>query len=143
MADIRHSILINAPSEKIRPLFSSAKGFSQWWVEDSVEQGNDGSVALGFFSRNTLYLLRPGKNDPNEMVWKCESGKEWNGTTLQFSLEPAGQSTQLRFIHGGWQGETDYFMSCNTTWGELMYRLKAVAEGKTPGPLFSIDGLAY
>ncbi len=37
----------------------------------------------------------------------------------------------------------DYFVSCNTTWGELMFRLNAAAEGKTPGPLFSAIGLAY
>jgi len=36
-----------------------------------------------------------------------------------------------------------YFISCNTTWGELMYRLKAAAEGKTVAPLFSATGLAY
>lgn len=42
----------------------------------------------------------------------------------------------LRFSHAGWQAETEYFVSCNTTWGELMFRLKAAAEGKNPGPLF-------
>jgi hypothetical protein len=32
---------------------------------------------------------------------------------------------------------------CTTTWGELMYRLKAAAEGKKPEPLFSKNGMAY
>jgi hypothetical protein len=27
--------------------------------------------------------------------------------------------------------------------GELMFRIKAVAEGKNPGPLFSASGMAY
>jgi hypothetical protein len=49
----------------------------------------------------------------------------------------------LRFTHGGWRDATDYFTRCNTTWGELMYRLKAVAEGKAPGPLFSREGFGY
>ena len=39
------------------------------------------------------------------------------------------------FSHEGW-AETEYFTNCNTAWGELMYRLKAVAEGKSIGPLF-------
>jgi hypothetical protein len=49
----------------------------------------------------------------------------------------------VRFAQLDWKAETDYFTSCNTTWGELMFRLQATAEGKTPGPLFSADGMAY
>jgi hypothetical protein len=49
----------------------------------------------------------------------------------------------LHFTHGGWRSESAYFISCNTTWGELMYRLKAVAEGKSPGPLFRAADIAY
>jgi hypothetical protein len=39
--------------------------------------------------------------------------------------------------------EKDYFSSCNTTWAELMFRLKAAAEGKLRGPLFGAGELAY
>jgi len=45
--------------------------------------------------------------------------------------------------NAGWKGETDYFVACTTTWGELMYRLKAVAEGKRPGPLFRMAEMTY
>jgi len=142
VADIRHLIQINASVERIRPLFSSAKGFSHWWAADSVEGESEGSVELGFFSRSTVYRLRQGEQTPNEIAWRCDRGKEWNGTTLHFRLEPTGKATLLHFTHGGWNEETEYFVTCNTTWGELMYRLKAAAEGKTPVPLFTMDGLA-
>ena len=59
---------------------------------------------------------------------------------------PAGEppsGTLLRFTHGGWKSETDYFFNCNTTWGELMYRLKSAAKGKSRGPLFLASDLAY
>ena len=49
----------------------------------------------------------------------------------------------MRFTHAEWQAETDYFVSCTTVWGELMFRLKAVAEGKPRGPLFLPGSLAY
>ncbi len=39
--------------------------------------------------------------------------------------------------------ETDYFVSCTTVWGELMFRIKSTAEGKTLGPLFARSGMAY
>ena len=58
-------------------------------------------------------------------------------------LAPDGGNTLLRFTHADWQAETDYFVSCTTVWGELMFRIKAAAEGQTPGPLFVAAGLAY
>src|SRR5260370_529476 len=73
---------------------------------------------------------------PNQAEWVCETGEEWSGTHIDFRLEDRGAATVLKFTHGAWQSETDYFVSCNTTWGELMFRLKAAAEGKSRAPLF-------
>jgi hypothetical protein len=73
----------------------------------------------------------------------CETGAEWAGTRLLFHLVAASNGTLLRFTHAGWSSETDYFVNCTTTWGELMFRLKAAAEGKPRGPLFLPDSLAY
>lgn len=71
------------------------------------------------------------------------TGKEWDGTRIVFALKEDQGKTTVRFAHADWKAETDSFVSCNTTWGELMFRLKAAAEGKAPGPLFSMDGMAY
>ncbi len=60
-----------------------------------------------------------------------------------FELTKNDGKTRLRFTHADWKAETDYFIDCTATWGELMYRLKATVEGKNPGPLFSAEGLAY
>lgn len=40
----------------------------------------------------------------------------------------------LNFTHGNWRSPGGYFAPCNSTWGELMYRLKDYVEGKRPGP---------
>src|SRR6266567_5448491 len=135
MADIRHSIQITSKPETIYPLVATANGLGQWWAEDINQSG--GAVELAFFNRATVYRLRL-KNDkpPAEAEWSCETGEEWNGTRISFRLDQNKSGTLLRFIHGAWRAETDYFMNCNTTWGELMYRLKAAAEGKSRGPLF-------
>jgi len=140
MADIKHSIVIAASEERVRSLVTSAAGFSEWWAADSLEL-NDGAVELGFFNKSTVYRLRPETQSVNEILWRCETGDEWSGTFLQFALHGTGTTTTLRFIHKGWAQETDYFTNCNTTWGALMYRLKAAGEGKSPGPLFSASGL--
>jgi hypothetical protein len=80
---------------------------------------------------------------PSSAEWICESGDQWNGTRISFQLEARGQQTFLRFTHGDWRAETEYFICCNTTWGELMFRLKSAAEGNPRGPLFLATELAY
>jgi hypothetical protein len=142
MADIQHAIQIAAKRESVYPLVASADGLSRWWAADVVR--SNGAVELGFFGRTTVYRLRLANSTPNASAdWTCESGQEWSGTHLVFRLEAGGPGTILRFAHTNWQSATDYFTSCNTTWGTLMFRLKATAEGKSPGPLFLADSMAY
>ena len=143
MPRIRHSISIEVAVEKVFPLVSSGRGFAEWWAADITEKPG-GIVELGFFNRGTVYALKPVRmTAPREAEWLCQSGKEWSGTKLQFQLEPGANRTLVRFTHADWQDETDYFVSYTTTWGELMFCLKAAAEGKAPGLLFSNDGMAY
>jgi len=142
MPDIQHAIQIASKPETVYPLIATAKGFSQWWASDISESG--GAVDLGFFNRATVYRLRlQAGQPPVQAEWICESGAEWSGTRIAFRLEARGAGTLVRFRHAGWQAETEYFVSCNTTWGELMFRLKAAAEGKPRGPLFGANDLAY
>ena len=144
MPDSEHSIQINAVPQLVHPLVSSAGGFSRWWAADVTEDKTTGNVELGFFDRATVYGLDPIQiAAPRQAHWLCQTGKEWSGTRLLFDLAEQKGQTLLRFTHADWQAETDYFISCNTTWGELMFRIKAQAEGKKPGPLFTGTGLAY
>jgi uncharacterized protein YndB with AHSA1/START domain len=142
MADIKHMVQIPATPESIYPLIATAEGFSRWWSEDVSE--TDGVVALGFFNRTTIYRLRLQVGKPGEVAeWLCDTGDEWSGTRISFRLAPIKSGAELRFTHSDWHAESEYFLSCNTTWGELMYRLKAVARGNEPGPLFLKNDMAY
>ena len=148
MADIKHAIQIAVAPGRVHPLVASAAGLKQWWAEDVTEDRATGNVTLGFFNRATVYELHLREiAAPLRAHWLCQSGKEWGGTRLLFDLSEQKGQTLLRFTHAGWQAETDYFVACTTTWGELMFRIKAVAEGNTSGshssPLFSASGLAY
>jgi uncharacterized protein YndB with AHSA1/START domain len=144
MPDIRHAILIEATPAKIYQLVSTGPGMSQWWAADASEDSTSRMVELGFFNRSTTYRLKPVRlSEPTDAEWLCETGKEWSGTTIRFRLMPNQGRTLVRFEHLNWLAETDYFTSCNTTWGGLMFRLKSAAEGKASGPLFSATGMAY
>ena len=143
MPDIRHLIPIDAPPETVYPLVSTPRGLSRWWTEDAPEPDAKGGVALGFFDRTTVYRLEPlERAAPRTARWVCTTGEEWEGRHLEFVLEPVPTGTRLRFTHARWRKETDYFTSCTTTWGELLYRLKATAEGHGRGPLFLRNALA-
>ncbi|MFL6263785.1 MAG: SRPBCC family protein [Thermoanaerobaculia bacterium] len=144
MADIQHSIPVEAPVATVYPLVSTGEGFSKWWAADVVKLQDDPEVAqLGFFNRSTIYRLRAEELKADQAArWRCETGEEWEGTHLTFTLQASGDKTLVRFTHGDWKAVTDYFIACNTTWGELMFRLKATAEGKSPGPLFSPNGMS-
>lgn len=140
MADIRLSVQIDVPPSEVYPLVSSASGFSKWWAEDMTQRPN-GDVDLGFFKRALIYSVRLMKSSASSQAeWSCLNGKEWEGTKLLFHLSESKGQTLLRFTHAGWEKETDYFVSCSTTWGALMFRIKAAAEGGPRGPLFSMDG---
>jgi hypothetical protein len=119
MADIQHAIQIGAPPEAIYPLVSTAAGFAQWWARDVTEP--DGAVELGFFNRSTVYRVGlRSQQPPMAAEWLCQTGEQWNGTRITFQLEARGGGTLLRFTHGDWGEQTDYFISCNTTWGALL-----------------------
>lgn len=142
MAQIKHQIVIEAPAAKVFPLVATGTGFKEWWAADVTKSVT--TVELGFFKRNTVYRLQLARVlEPLAAEWRCTSGQEWDGTRIVFDLKEDKGKTTVRFTHADWKAETDYFVSCNTTWGELMFRLKAAAEGKPPGPLFTADGMAY
>lgn len=145
MPDIRHQLQIAATPAAIFPLVTTARGFAQWWAADTRELTEPGRlVELAFFKRQTIYRLRPQTFvAPTTASWRCETGREWADTTLVFSVASQGAGSLLRFQHAGWAAETDYFVSCNTVWGALLFRLKAIAEGHPAGPLFGADGMAY
>jgi hypothetical protein len=161
MADIVHGITVCTRPGVVFPLVSTGAGFRRWWARD-VRETPDGATELGFCESSTIYRLHPTIRETNRRVvwqcvyrlrplvrepasrmhWRCETGREWEGTRLVFELEPCGPTTFVHFRHADWPEETRHFVTCNTMWGELLFRLKDSAEGKEPGPLFPKDGLA-
>jgi hypothetical protein len=59
---------------------------------------------------------------------------EWAGTTLEWTITPGEEGTRIDFKHGNWKAMDGYTAMCNSTWGELMYRLKKYVETGRPNP---------
>jgi uncharacterized protein YndB with AHSA1/START domain len=137
MSEIRHLIPIDAPPEKVYAALATQSGLRGWWTADSVVDDRiGGNAEFGFEGRAAVYRMTIATLDPGRrVVWTCRGDNpEWNGTTLTWSIEPEGGGSRLGFTQSGWKAKTDMVALCNSTWGELMYRLKSYVEGRNPGP---------
>jgi hypothetical protein len=89
------------------------------------------------------FHFRVDEQVPGERVlWTGVPGEgmpaEWIGTQIVVSIAKVdGGRTRLRFRHAAWKSADGMYAVCNTTWGELMYRLRDWCEKKGRGPLFT------
>jgi uncharacterized protein YndB with AHSA1/START domain len=137
MADLMHEIHVDAPADRVYAALATQAGLQSWWTADTIADATVGGAAqFGFEGRSAVFRMRLDELTPGRRVaWSCHGDHpEWTGTRLTWDLAPADGATAVRFTHAGWREASRYMASCNTTWGELMHRLKAYAEGKAPGP---------
>jgi predicted ester cyclase/uncharacterized protein YndB with AHSA1/START domain len=144
-----HEIGIAAPAEVVFELLSTQAGLRRWWTDAVVAAPKLGHVnRFGFGDGSVEMPFRVDHHEaPRSLAWTCIEGDrvppDWPGTRLVATLMPQTDgTTRLRFAHEGWQPNATSFALCNTTWGELMHRLRAVAVGGQPGPHFRTDGPA-
>ena len=139
MADMLHQIQIKDSPEKVYEALTTQTGLQNWWTTDTAAKPEVGSIAeFGFNNRATVFRMRVAELKPHQrVVWECLGDMdEWVGTRLVWELRPNDNFTDLRFTHANWRSTEGWFAMCNSTWGELMHRLKGYAEGKAPGPHF-------
>jgi uncharacterized protein YndB with AHSA1/START domain len=137
LAEMRHQIPIKAAPEKVYAAITTPTGLRGWWTADTkADEKAGGKAEFGFDKRGMVFRMTIDKLEPGKsVVWRCYGDHpEWDGTTLTWNIAQEGDVTVLRFNHSGWKAVTDFYASCNSTWGELMFRLKNYAEGRKPGP---------
>src|SRR5579872_2215573 len=131
MVEMKHQITINAKPEKVYAALATQAGLRKWWTADTTaEEKMGGKAEFGFNKRGVVFHMKIEKLEPGKCVmWSCHGDEpEWNGTTLTWELIPKEAGTTLRFTHSGWKKSSELFAICNSTWGELMYRLKGYIE---------------
>lgn len=137
MADLHHQININATPDKVYAALATQEGLRGWWTADTkADEKVGGKAEFGFDKRGMVFRMKIEKLEAGKrVVWTCYGDQpEWNGTTLTWDLAPNDRGTTVRFTQTGWKAVTEMYAICNSTWGELMYRLKSYAEGRNPGP---------
>jgi uncharacterized protein YndB with AHSA1/START domain len=138
MTDLNHIVPINAPPDKVYAAVATQAGMRSWWTSDTQMDARVGGHAeFGFNNRQVIFRMTIERLEPGRsVVMNCHGDPDdWNGTTLRWdiSANDSGGST-LKFVHSGWRAMTDFCASCNTMWGNLMFRLKDSLEGGSRGP---------
>jgi len=137
MAEIKHQIPIDATPDKVYAALVTQAGLRGWWTADAkADEKAGGKAEFGFDRRGMVFRMNIEKLEPGKLVvWSCYGDQpEWTGTTLTWSIAREDNATMLRFTHSGWKSISEFCATCNSSWGELMYRLKNYVEGKNPGP---------
>ena len=137
MIDLHHQILVEATPQKVYDAIATQSGLRSWWTADAdVEERESGEAVFGFNKRAVVFRMTIDKLSPSNAVhWSCSGEQpEWAGTELEWLIEPADEGTVVKLFHRGWREQTDLCASCNSTWGELMWRLKDYVQENNPGP---------
>lgn len=143
MPDSLHEININADPQKIYQAWTTEAGQSSWWTKVCKMASKPGEVnVFRFDNGNIEFHFRIDEQVPGKKIrWTgVDRGKmppEWVDTRIEVNLTPNEQGgTRLRFGHKNWKSDQGAYALCNSTWGELIYRLRDYCEGKGRGPLF-------
>lgn len=137
MTDLHFNIPIDAAPDKVFAAIATQSGMQGWWTRDTVlTPGAGGKAEFGFDKRGMVFRMTIEELKPNRTVRMRCSGDhpEWAGTTLEWIVEPTSSGSILKFDHRGWREATDFCASCNTMWGNLLFKLKSFIETGTPNP---------
>ena len=137
MADLHHSVPVAARADRVYAAVATEAGMQGWWTRDtSMTPRVGGKADLGFDKRSAVFRMTIDELRPNRSIRMRCSGDhpEWAGTTLEWTVEEAAGGSVLKFTHRGWREVTDFCASCNSMWGNLMFRLKAFVESGEPAP---------
>jgi uncharacterized protein YndB with AHSA1/START domain len=140
MPDLLHEIPVDAPAEKVYAALATQKGMRGWWTTDTIMEERVGGLAVfGFLKRATVFRMKVEELAPSKrVVMSCQGDvDEWKGTKLTWEIAPNDKGSVVQFRHANWREATHMFAMCNSSWGELMHRLKDYSEGKNRGPLWT------
>ncbi|WP_240675924.1 SRPBCC domain-containing protein [Ammoniphilus sp. CFH 90114] len=108
LPDIKHTILLHAPIQKVWERVSTAEGMALWFMPSDMQPilGHD-------FHLQTPFCSSPCKlmelESPNRLsfTWDTE------GWVVSFILDELGEQTQFTLVHGGWKQSDEILPKAN------------------------------
>lgn len=100
LPEIRKTIVINAPIEKVWNAVATAEGIASWWMPSTFEAvlGKEFILHAGNFGDSPCKITE--LDPPNRVGFNW--GKDWH---LTFELKNLNGKTEFTLIHSGWNAE--------------------------------------
>jgi uncharacterized protein YndB with AHSA1/START domain len=132
LPDIRQTLVLNAPVEKVWAAVATSEGIAAWFMPNDFQpvEGHEFHLEAGPFGQSPckVTVIDP----PSRLSFKW--GKDW---TLTFELVEQGDRTEFTLIHGGWDVDkvTEFGQAhelvrgrMSEGWGGLAKSLRAYVE---------------
>lgn len=97
LPDIRHTIVLNAPIEKVWEAVATSEGLSAWFMPNDLQpvEGHEFHLQAGPFGQSPCTVTQV--DPPHRLSFRW--GKDWS---LTFELAAKEGITECTVIHGGW-----------------------------------------
>ena len=135
MADIMHTLKIQAPPDRVFQAIASADGIRNWWTRDaSLEASVGGAGEFGFYNRRFVAkVVIDALEPPVRIKWRLTNAA-WPGAVIEFSVKPESNHTRLSFAHRGYAEADQRYASATTRWGAYLLSLKSYLESGKGSP---------
>lgn len=98
--DIRQTVMLNAPIQKVWDVVSTAEGMSAWFMPNDFQPvvGHEFHINAGPFGMSPCKVTEIDPPHRLSFNW----GKDW---TLTFELTEVEDRTEFTLIHAGWSDD--------------------------------------
>ena len=132
-----------APTDAVYAALTDLDALTAWWTP--AGGGADKGQTLRFLMGDQQVVMhveqaeRPARVRWNVLV--CEPAHDWEGTSISFTLAPAGAGTELRFQHHGLNPHLECFDQCHAGWTHFLTSLVDYVDhgGGTPNPPVDVE----
>jgi uncharacterized protein YndB with AHSA1/START domain len=135
---VEKTVTVHAPADLLYELLTDAEHLVRWMAATAEVDPVVGGVirwthANGDACAGRFVELVPGRRIVFTYGWERPDVEVPPGsTTVEITLEPRGDATELRLVHRGLAGPMADAHAGG--WANYLGRLAAVAEGRDPGP---------
>ncbi len=98
--EIRKTLVLNAPIEKVWNAVATADGLAAWFMPNSLQPvvGHEFTLDAGPWGKSPCKVTEV--NPPNRIGFNW--GKDWH---LAFELKDLNGKTELTLVHSGWDAD--------------------------------------
>jgi uncharacterized protein YndB with AHSA1/START domain len=100
LTDIRQTLLLNAPIQKVWDAVATSEGIAAWFMPNNFQpvSGYEFHLEAGPFGKSPCKVTEI--DPPNQL--SIQWGKDW---TLTFELKELDGKTEFTLIHSGWDAD--------------------------------------